>query len=229
MEQLVPSIHIFPSALEDGNAIFEKRLSQGFSPEALVITCSDSPSMPNSLNEYLQKGELLVSQMLGNVVPAWHETSSTHATLEFAILHHKVKHVIVCGHFGCSVAKPGFGIANKPMSTAAESALKTVESLFGITSNTLKNFYSGLTDGTLQEVFVQENVLTQLENLLSCPYILKMVQDGVLKLHGWVLCQEPEELFTYNYELKQFVPFTLPELFSPSGKKIIPMPKKYST
>jgi len=77
---------------------FFKELSQGQRPEFLWIGCADSRVPAEDLTG-CQPGELFVHRNVGNLVPE--SDVNALSVLQFAVEHLKVKHVIVCGHYGC--------------------------------------------------------------------------------------------------------------------------------
>ena len=93
---------------------FFKKLAEGQAPEYLYIGCSDSRATAEELMG-MRPGEVFVHRNIANLVNTL-DMSST-AVIQYAVQHLKVKHIIVCGHYGCGGVKAAmtpqdFGLMN---------------------------------------------------------------------------------------------------------------------
>jgi carbonic anhydrase len=108
MKQL---IHLFDNnrawaaQIRERDPEFFLKLSRQQSPEYLWIGCSDSRVPANEIVGLLP-GELFVHRNVANVVA--HSDLNCLSVLQFAVDVLKVKHVIVCGHYGCGGIRAAF-------------------------------------------------------------------------------------------------------------------------
>ena len=99
LRQLVANNREWAASMLERDPDYFKKLVSQQSPEFLWIGCSDSRVPANTIVG-LEPGELFVHRNVANVVV--HTALNSLSVLQFAIDVLGVKHVIVCGHYGCS-------------------------------------------------------------------------------------------------------------------------------
>jgi carbonic anhydrase len=184
MDQLYKGIHQFQSTYFRNESEFFKRLSQGQHPDVLFITCADSRVDPNLVTQS-RPGELFIVRNVGNIVPpcnAIKDKNSVAAALEFAVLGLKVRDIIVCGHSNCGAMEllqkhEGFFLDMPHL----KEWIAVAEPLRRI----LGKHYPDVQGEARARTMERENVLLQIRNLESYPFVERALERGVLKLHGW--------------------------------------------
>ncbi len=105
IKQLLDGNKRWAENLKDNDPHFFERLSEIQGAELLWIGCSDSRITPSS-SVGLLPGEMFVHRNVANLVN--HTDMNCLSVLQFAVEVLKVKHVIVCGHYGCGGVKAAF-------------------------------------------------------------------------------------------------------------------------
>jgi carbonic anhydrase len=98
LTKLIEKNKAWAKEITDSNPEFFTRLSQEQTPEYLWIGCSDSRVPANQIVS-LPPGELFVHRNIANVVV--HTDLNCLSVIQFAVEVLHVKHIIVCGHYGC--------------------------------------------------------------------------------------------------------------------------------
>lgn len=193
--------------------LFE-RLSQGQTPEILFITCSDSRIDPNLLTQ-TEPGELFIIRNLGNIIPP-HGTlnSSEGAGIEYAVQAVNIKEVIVCGHSHCGSMKGLLQLQS--LSDEMPLVYDWLKHHGESTRRLVRENYHDYSEEDLLNVAIQNNVLTQIENLETYPVIRSRLHAGKLRLHAWVYEIETGKILAYDVNQNQFVllrqePFPVPD------------------
>ena len=99
LSHLLDANRTWAAAQIDRDPDFFKRLENQQSPEYFWIGCSDSRVPANTIVN-LQPGEVFVHRNVANQV--FHGDLNGQSATQFAVDILKVKHIIVCGHYGCS-------------------------------------------------------------------------------------------------------------------------------
>jgi carbonic anhydrase len=154
------------------------RLADLQSPEFLWIGCSDSRVPANEITG-TQPGEIFVHRNIANMVV--HTDLNLLSVLQYAVEVLKVKHVIVCGHYGCGGVKAAMtnhnmGIINKWLRN-----IKDVHRLH-------RDEVDSIGDENLRlNRMIELNVQEQVMNLAKTSIIQTAWKHTQLPhLHGWV-------------------------------------------
>ena len=94
-------------------------LSKGQNPAILYIGCSDSRVTAEDLMG-VEPGEVFVHRNVANMVP--NTDMSAMSVINYAVVHLKVKHVVVCGHYYCGGVKAAMESADQSKSKAPHSS-----------------------------------------------------------------------------------------------------------
>lgn len=200
MKKLIRGLHHFQNEIFPRQKSHFEYLAKGQNPEALFITCSDSRVNPN-LVTHTTTGDLFILRNAGNIVPPYDVNSSEAATIEFAILQLKVKHIVLCGHSHCGAMHAAIHFENVHKMPSISHWLQTYVSP---TLEMVKKNYVENDDKSLLEILTQENVLTQIENLKTHPCVAKKIEEKELTLHAWTYKIETGEMYSFNPEEAQF-------------------------
>jgi carbonic anhydrase len=181
-----------------------EHLSQGQSPEVLFITCSDSRIDPCLITQS-QPGELFVVRNIGNIIPAYGASNSGEgAAIEYAVGALVIKDIVICGHSHCGAMRGLLQIGNltQQMPLVYDWLKNHAES----TRRLVLDNYEGSSSETLLKIAIEQNVLTQIENLETYPIIRSKLHGGQLTLHAWIYEIETGGVFAYDASIGQFKP-----------------------
>lgn len=153
------------------------RLEHLQTPEFLWIGCSDSRVPANEITG-TQPGEIFVHRNIANMVV--HTDLNMLSVLQYAVEVLKVKHVIVCGHYGCGGVKAAmgnhsFGIINK--------WLRNIKDVYRFHREEM----DGLNEDEKVNKLIELNVKEQVLNLAKTSIIQhSWKENNYPHLHGWV-------------------------------------------
>jgi carbonic anhydrase len=202
MQKLVKGIHSFRNGyFATHRQMFEQLATAGQQPETLFITCSDSRVVPNLITN-AAPGELFIIRNVGNVVPRRDLPGGTAAAIQYAIEVLKVENIIICGHTQCGAMQ---AILNPERMENLEYVKRWLAQTDRV-RKVIEERYSHLGAEARVTAAVQENVLTQLENLREYSFIAERLEAGTLRISGWVFDLAKGEIFDYDPANGEFLP-----------------------
>ena len=156
-----------------------ERLSHLQTPEFLWIGCSDSRVPANEITG-TQPGEIFVHRNVANLVV--NTDVNLLAVLDFAVTHLKVKHVIVCGHYGCGGIKAA--ATKTDYRPVLNMWLRNIKDVMRHHRQELENIND---EENRLDRLVELNVQEQVYNLAKTTIIQRCWEkEKRPDLHGWV-------------------------------------------
>lgn len=157
---------------------FFQKLSEGQAPPVLWIGCADSRVPANEIIG-AEPGEVFVHRNIANMV--LHTDMSMLSVLDYAVNVLKVKHVIVCGHYGCGGVKAAMGNQHIGLIDNWIRHIKDVYRFHAKELNAIED------EKERFDRFVELNVFEQVQDLAKT----SIIQEAWLKgqevaIHGWV-------------------------------------------
>lgn len=178
LEQLFSNNRGWAASMVERDAGFFKKLASQQSPEYLWIGCSDSRVPANDIVGLLP-GELFVHRNIANVVA--HTDFNCLSVLQFAIEVLGVKHVIVCGHYGCSGVHAA--LARRRVGLA-DNWLRHVQDVHQKHERYLGD---ALPTREKQDRLCELNVIEQVANICQTTIVQDAWERGqALTVHSWI-------------------------------------------
>ncbi|MDX1913253.1 MAG: carbonic anhydrase [Saprospiraceae bacterium] len=157
---------------------FFEKLAQDQTPEYLYIGCSDSRVTAEDLMG-ANPGEVFIHRNVANLVASI--DLNVMAVINYAVRHLKVKHIVVCGHYGCGGVKAAMqsrdlGILNP--------WLRNIRDVYRLHREEL----SAIADEHARyDRLVELNVQEQCVNVIKTAAVQqRYVKEGAPMVHGWV-------------------------------------------
>ncbi|WP_299978513.1 carbonate dehydratase [uncultured Pseudoteredinibacter sp.] len=164
-------------SIKDKDPEFFSRLSKQQAPDYLWIGCSDSRVPANTLVD-LPPGEVFVHRNIANVVV--HTDLNMLSVLHYAVAVLKVKHVIVCGHYGCG----GVMAAMEDKSHGLiDNWLRHIKDV----ARFHKEELAKLPESERIDRMCELNVMEQVRNVANTSVVKNAWSEGQeLSVHGWI-------------------------------------------
>lgn len=182
-------------------------VKEGQNPRALFIGCSDSRVIPDLIIQS-NPGDLFVIRNVGNFVAPYKPDEDFHSTaagIEYAVGVLEVSEIIICGHSHCGAIEALY------KSSCDTSMVHTAKWLtLGEKAKTMAMLALGENADKTELLRATEylSIVTQIENLLTYPYVKKLVEDDKLFIHGWYYDIETGGIEYYDPDSYQFRPLS---------------------
>ncbi len=202
MDDIIDGVLRFQRDVHPGRRAMFQELSQGQSPAAMFIGCADSRIVPEVLTQQ-GPGSLFVVRNAGNIVPPNSTVpGGVTASIEYAVAVLGVPDIVICGHSGCgamtAILRGGAQLEQLPNVARwlhyADAARDVV----------LADWAEASEEDRLNAL-VRENVLTQLDHLMTQPTVAAALEKRELQLHGWVYDIASGTVSAYDAEQRRFV------------------------
>jgi carbonic anhydrase len=177
LRQLLDNNRAWANEMLSQDKEYFSRLERQQSPQYLWIGCSDSRVPANQITG-LAPGEVFVHRNIANVVV--HTDLNCLSVIQFAVDILKVRHIILCGHYGCSgvhaaMTKHRIGLSDNWLRHVQDVAEKHASELVG------------LAEDSRHRVLCELNVRDQVQNIVQCTAVQEAWERGQpLEVHGWI-------------------------------------------
>jgi carbonic anhydrase len=201
MDHIIDGVLKFQREVYPNDKALYRELSIAQAPETMFVGCSDSRVVPELLTQQ-GPGGLFVVRNAGNIIPPGStDPGGVTASIEYGVSVLGIRDIVVCGHSGCGAMTALMNGLDKLSALPAVARwLHYADSaLDGVEGKTFAN------EGSKLDAIVHENVLAQLDNLLTHPPVHKAIEAGQLRLHGWVYDIATGGVETYDAEVRRFV------------------------
>ncbi len=177
LQHLLDNNLTWASSKVENNPEYFSQLSNQQNPEYLWIGCSDSRVPANQIVN-LPPGEVFVHRNIANVVV--HTDLNCLSVVQYAVEVLKVKHIIVCGHYGCGGIKAAMENHRHGL---IDNWLRHIKDVMRFNAEHLK----GLEHNEQLDLLCELNVKEQVTNICNTTIVQDAWKQGRdLTVHGWI-------------------------------------------
>jgi len=198
---------IFDGVLKFKNEDFEshkklfEELKEGQKPHTFYIGCSDSRIVPNLITKTLP-GEVFVLRNIANIIPPASVNDGRYkcsaSILEYAVKALKVENIVLCGHSNCG------GLKALYYSEEELKKMPFVNKWLDLVVD-LKDELSSIDNVELRAWKLEQlNIIRQIQNLLSYPFVKEKYEKNELNIYGWYYIIQTGEVYNYDFDEKEF-------------------------
>jgi carbonic anhydrase len=171
-----------------------ENLSKGQSPEILYIGCSDSRVTAEELMG-VGPGEAFIHRNIANMVSSL--DLSAMSVINYAVVHLKVKHIIVCGHYYCGGVKAAMQSADLGILNPWLRNIRDVYRLHHDELDLIKD------EEEKYKRLVELNVQEQCINVVKTADVQKAYRERDITVHGWVFDIHSGKLIDLKIDFKK--------------------------
>lgn len=178
LKNLFENNRAWATRMTDTDPSFFQKLSNQQTPEYLWIGCADSRVPANQIIDLLP-GEVFVHRNIANAVI--HTDLNCLSVIQYAVEVLQVKHVIVCGHYGCGGVRAA--MQNQPFGLI-DNWLRHLKDVYQKHESAL----DALTEDNQRfRRFCELNVIEQVHNVCHTTIVQDAWRRGqTLDVHGWI-------------------------------------------
>jgi len=177
IQKLFEQNRAWAEGVEADDPGFFERLSQGQSPKYLWLGCADS-RVPETQLMGLAPGDVFVHRNIANVFKD--SDNSAMSVLQFAVTVVGVRHVIVCGHYGCAGVKAGM---DQNTAGPVDEWLGDMRDLYDANKDSL----SDLDPADAQARMCEMNVKLRVQTIGQTSVLQETWANGqAVDVHGWI-------------------------------------------
>ncbi|MCG8344808.1 MAG: carbonate dehydratase [Chlorobiales bacterium] len=178
LEHLFEQNRKWAETVKESDPDFFLKLSQQQNPEYLWIGCSDSRVPSNQIVGMLP-GEIFVHRNIANVVVP--SDLNCLSVIQYAVEVLKIKHIIVCGHYGCGGVKAAMETDDHGL---IDNWLHHIRDVYRAHSTEI----NAIEDEALKfDKMCELNVIEQVANVCNTTVVRNAWKNGQeLSVHGWI-------------------------------------------
>lgn len=182
--------------LEADSQYFEKLASE-HRPTFLFIGCSDS-RVPANVIMGLEEGEVFIHRNIANLVVG--ADNNINAVIQYAVEFLEVRHIIVCGHYGCGGVKAAMHPSDMGQLNSWLQSIRDVYRIHQAELDAIEDYHKRF------DRLVELNIIEQCVNVAKIDHVQRKIgRTGFPIIHAWVYNIHNGLLRELDVDLKAFI------------------------
>ena len=190
------------NSFKKNKQLYEKLVTDGQKPKAMVISCCDSRVNISSIFG-ANIGDFFIHRNIANLVPPFNPNKDYHGTsaaIEYAIKNLKVPHIIILGHSNCG----GIDYGYNSCSGHIKSNYEFIDQWIEILKPAFENVESIKTKEDKINLLEKESIKNFIKNLVEFPFVNALIKNGKLNVHGLWFDILTGKLMNLNFNKNKF-------------------------